>query len=219
MVGDLSPLEKRGQGQVLFLYPKSDHNHAGSYGRTFCQRLMCWYDRGNDVYVRRIFTVREGTEIINRYNDGGISDIILGGHGSPKGMTFGRGHLRVPRAGTDTFSLFPNVNSNLSSSDTEAFFKALNSKLAPWGSVTLESCSTAGECVGDNFYTYVGKVLPGRTITAASDGVSKGMWKKPDNERGLCGDTADIVSYGKKIHQRRPASTARPHHSQLVPSG
>lgn len=121
---------------VLFLYPRDDHNNAFCINANVCKRLMGWYENACAVRVRRISSVSHALQVLDSFLDNSIKHAVVGGHGSGwnlhwgPGNTCGQSHLCVS-------------TSNYQASSK--FIAKLSRKMHKHGSIFLDSCLSATE--------------------------------------------------------------------------
>lgn len=83
---DRSPCAER---NVLWLWPRFDHNGAFKIDSRACYRLMHWYPRACSVAVVNTSTVQEAEQVLHSFPDRSLILADLGGHGDPTGLVWG----------------------------------------------------------------------------------------------------------------------------------
>jgi len=178
----------RGPRYVLFLYPEADHNGAFGLLRMLCRRLACWKQRGYDVVFRYVGDVGAAKDVLNQFADKSLHHAIIGGGGFPWGMQLGPGI-------TDTLLK--------GGPQTNDLILTLRNKLLLEASVTLDSCSTAGNTygLGSNFFTWVASKLPGRKVIGSKVSLTDSMWKKAPGAQCVAGDSVVFERGGENQFQ------------------
>lgn len=67
--------------QVLYIMTERDHSGAYQYSEFLCQRILCWYDRGYSVTVKRVGTVDQAMAAVRSVGRQPIKQAIVAGHG------------------------------------------------------------------------------------------------------------------------------------------
>eukprot|EP00929_Paragymnodinium_shiwhaense_P028427 TRINITY_DN16476_c0_g1_i2.p1 TRINITY_DN16476_c0_g1~~TRINITY_DN16476_c0_g1_i2.p1 ORF type:complete len:336 (-),score=30.01 TRINITY_DN16476_c0_g1_i2:429-1436(-) len=154
---------------VLFLQPEDDHNGAFSFADLLCSRINCWQKRHYQVVMRRVSTTDEAMDVISKFPDRSIHHVILAGHGSPLGLSWGG------------FSRWHGIMTKLGPT-TKNFLRQLRQKLILVGStVLLDSCSTAADTrLGQNFFKFVASHFPGSRVIGSQQDLSDDMFELAD---------------------------------------
>lgn len=74
---------------VLWLWPRYDHNGAFFMDSRACYRLMHWYPRACSVTVVNTSTVQEAQRVLHTFPDRSLMLADLGGHGDPNSLVWG----------------------------------------------------------------------------------------------------------------------------------
>jgi len=76
-------------GNVVWIYPKSDHNDAFCINSNVCHRLTMWSQHACSVQVLRVETVNQAWAHLSKYPDDSIKHMVLGGHGDGSTIQWG----------------------------------------------------------------------------------------------------------------------------------
>jgi len=79
-------------GNVVWIYPKHDHNGAFCIDESACHRLTLWSSHACSVKVWRVETLEEALQLLSRYPDNSIKHMVLGGHGDGSSIRWGGKH-------------------------------------------------------------------------------------------------------------------------------
>eukprot|EP00928_Gymnodinium_smaydae_P094346 TRINITY_DN7908_c0_g1_i2.p1 TRINITY_DN7908_c0_g1~~TRINITY_DN7908_c0_g1_i2.p1 ORF type:complete len:377 (+),score=32.25 TRINITY_DN7908_c0_g1_i2:97-1227(+) len=200
-----------GSDYVLFLYPAYDHNGAFAIRDRLCRRLKCWISRGFKIVFEVVHTMDSANSILDRFPDGSISHVVLGGHGSDVSL-----HWQL----SDDVALI------VDDPRTYHFLKRLERKMKHNATVLLDSCLNAARRTYDwilfkqqleNLFQYVARLLPHHWITASKLPLNDGMFRRfrVDNrdtteqadddvkEECIAGDAVKFVSNGVDVTARK----------------
>mmetsp|Transcript_42454 Transcript_42454/g.98357 ORF Transcript_42454/g.98357 Transcript_42454/m.98357 type:complete len:437 (+) Transcript_42454:37-1347(+) len=197
---DLEPkAEHAEKGRVLFLYPESDGNNAFAFREQLCSRMACWQQRGFAVSLRVVGNISAANRVLEHFGSKSLSHVVLGGHGNPRGITWGKGDEGKLKVGDRA---------------TELFLFALREKLLISGSVTLDACETARDLRGTlNFFEFAASKLPGRRVIGATVKLKTSMWKPGPDSECLSGDTVIFVENGTE--KMRIQQTGKPNCKEM----
>jgi len=173
---EMIPKYKGKNGKVLYLWPSADHNTHFAFTSELCERIMCWRANEKQVTMRIVTTIEDAMKVLDDYKDLELTDVILGGHGSPDGMHWGE------KFGEGLSTFFEKDHMHRSSD----FLDKLRKKVRGGGSVLIHACSTAGGNSAfnnffPNFFSFVAKHLPGRKVTGGMFNMGYDTWKKGPN--------------------------------------
>lgn len=74
---------------VLWLWPRFDHNGAFKMDSRACYRLMHWYPRACSVTVINTSSVQDAERVLREFPDRSLMLADLGGHGNPNTLVWG----------------------------------------------------------------------------------------------------------------------------------
>jgi len=90
------------ENNVVWLYPKHDHNGAFAINRNVCHRLMMWSQHACSVHVARVGSKAEAQAFLSRFPAESIMHLVVGGHGNGYALQWGEksdGWLGLEKSG------------------------------------------------------------------------------------------------------------------------
>jgi len=146
-----TPEDGGAKGDVLFIWPESDHNGAFAMNDHLCEWLACWAGKGYGVLAKSVGSVSQAIETLKGFGARSLAHVVLGGHGAQNSLSFGPSDqpdnqmLMTPEFlyGEDLELATGPGHLMAKARSTKTLLEELNTKLSAGASVMLEACSTA----------------------------------------------------------------------------